>query len=69
MMKPSKKFLRKLGELCNEEIEQREVNDNDDEVMNLVIAGWNGRQIELFIRDGTPGLERAIRKAIRDEGQ
>jgi hypothetical protein len=67
-MKPNKKLIRKLAELCSDEIEERE-QEGDDDKMNLVLAGWNGHHIEIYMRDGTPSLERAIRKAIREEGQ
>lgn len=67
-MRPTKKLVSDLGARCLAELQKRERPDDEIE-NNLAVVLWNAKHTELFLRDGTKELDRALRKAIDAEGR
>lgn len=67
-MRPTRALVDTLGTLCVGELQKRERPDDVTE-LNVAVIVWNERRTELFVRDGTAGLERAIRNAVAKEGR
>jgi hypothetical protein len=66
-----KKLARKLGRLCDVEIEQ--CKRLDAELINRAVVLWDDKRVEVTIKNGTPALTKQVRKALRavvhEEGQ